>query len=163
MRIRKATPEDAEAISALIRSVAHYFTLEPSGKGAERFLESITPKVIAGYISNAEIHYLAAIEGGELAGVAALRSGTHLLHLFVAPAHQGQGVSRSLYQALMTDIEPGTQITVNSSPNAVPVYERFGFEKTGPKVETNGIAFVPMKAVIAEADQRQRPLSGDGR
>jgi hypothetical protein len=35
--------------------------------------------------------------------------------------------------------------TVNSTPYAMPVYERFGFKATGPRVETRGIAFVPME------------------
>jgi hypothetical protein len=51
MEIRRATPEDAEAISALIKSVAHYFTLHPQGLGAEAFLQSIEPEAIRGYIT----------------------------------------------------------------------------------------------------------------
>jgi predicted GNAT family N-acyltransferase len=34
---------------------------------------------------------------------------------------------------------------VNSSLNAVAVYERFGFVRSGQQVQTHGIAFVPMK------------------
>ena len=51
MEIRRATPEDAEAISTLIKSVAHYFTLHPQGLGAEAFLQSIEPEAIQGYIT----------------------------------------------------------------------------------------------------------------
>lgn len=35
--------------------------------------------------------------------------------------------------------------SVNSTPVAVPVYERFGFQAAGPRVEMNGIAYVPMR------------------
>lgn len=41
------------------------------------------------------------------------------------------------------EANPG-YFTVNSTPYAQPVYERFGFVATGPRVETKGIAFVPM-------------------
>jgi len=35
--------------------------------------------------------------------------------------------------------------TVNSTPHALPVYARFGFKPTGPRVETIGNAFVPLR------------------
>ena len=41
-----------------------------------------------------------------------------------------------------------TQITVNSSPYAVKVYERLGFMKTGEQQEKNGILFIPMMHLI---------------
>lgn len=37
--------------------------------------------------------------------------------------------------------------TVNSSPNQVVVYEKFGFTANGPRTKMNGIAFAPMKIV----------------
>ena len=52
MQIRPATLNDADAISALIKSVAHYFTLQPQGQGAEGFLQGIEPAAIAGKPAN---------------------------------------------------------------------------------------------------------------
>lgn len=43
--IRPALPEESKSISELIKSVAHYFTIHPDGKGAEQFLLSIAPAV----------------------------------------------------------------------------------------------------------------------
>ena len=41
------------------------------------------------------------------------------------------------------------QITVNSSPYAVKVYEHLGFAKTGEQRESeNGIVFTPMKKLL---------------
>ncbi len=150
MNIRQATVEDAGNISKLIHSVAHFFTLEPSGKGAERFMQSITTEAISGYIGSPGFHYLVAFQGHTLAGVAALREGRHLFHLFVSPAFQRQGLARQLWLALKAQAAPTIrEFTVNSTPYAVPVYERLGFVATGPQVEMNGIAFVPMKTVAA--------------
>jgi GNAT superfamily N-acetyltransferase len=78
----------------------------------------------------------------------AVRDTTHLYHLFVRQEFQGRGLSRELWQhAKEAAIAAGNRcgFTVNSSPYAVPVYERFGFKATGPRIETHGIAFVPME------------------
>ena len=142
--IREAELSDAPAISALIKSVAHYFTLDPAGIGAERFLQTITPEAIAEYITSDDIVYLVAIDNKTIIGAGAVKDAHHLYHLFVDEAYQGQQIARKLWQQLepwLTD-DP---ITVSSTPFAVPVYEKFGFTATGPKVERDGIAFVPMR------------------
>ncbi len=146
MNIRPATAADADAISALIAGTAHHFMLDPSGRGAERFLEGIAPQAILGYVASPNFYYLVAVSGSDVVGAVALRDGRHLFHLFVAPDWQRQGIARALWSAAMkgaaTDPEA---FTVNSSPNAVAVYEKFGFTPTGPRTEMNGIAFIPMK------------------
>ena len=154
MILQQATTADAPAIRALIASVSHHCTIDPSGKGAERFFATVAPTAIAGYIADPRYCYLVAIDGDALAGVAALRDGRHVYHLFIAPAFQRRGLSRMLWLAMRDRAEPGTpSFTVNSSLYAVSVYERFGFVATGPKVEMDGVAFVPMQlAANAPAD-----------
>jgi ribosomal protein S18 acetylase RimI-like enzyme len=151
MHIRPATTQDAEAISALINASAHHFLLDASGRGAERFLAGITPQAILGYLSSASFFYLIAEDGNDLAGAVALRDGRHLFHLFVAPTHQRQGLARALWAAAQRGAAKGLKtFTVNASPNAVAVYERFGFAAVGPRTEMNGIAFVPMEAAATD-------------
>jgi GNAT superfamily N-acetyltransferase len=151
MHIRPATPGDAGRISALILGVSHTFTLHPDGRGAEEFLTRISPEGIAGYLASPAYAYLVAEEEGALAGVVGIRDHSHLFHLFVHPAFQRRGLSRGLWNAAMAAAlrggNPG-EFTVNSSPYAIPVYQRFGFEATGPRVEQDGIAFTPMKLVV---------------
>ena len=148
INIRCATAQDAEAISLLIRGSAHHFLLEPSGRGAENFFDGITAQAIRTCITSANFHYLVAQSETELAGAVALRDGKHLFHLFVAPAFQRQGLARALWSAVKQAADPALEaFTVNSSPNAVAVYERFGFSVVGPRREANGIVFVPMKSV----------------
>jgi GNAT superfamily N-acetyltransferase len=149
MNIRPATTKDADAISKLIASLASFFTTDPEGKGAERFMLGITAEAVRDYIRNPGFHYIVALHEDRLAGAAALRDGRHLFHLFVAPDFQRRGIARKLWLALRKQAAPGIDgFTVNSTPYAVPVYERFGFSATGPKVEMNGIAFVPMKTAV---------------
>lgn len=154
MRIRPATPADAGAISALIHGVSAYFTLHPDGEGADEFFATITPEAIAGYLASPAYAYRVAEDDGALAGVVAIRDNTHLYHLFVAAAHHGRGLARELWtEAMQAALEAGNpgEFTVNSSVYAQPVYERFGFRPTGPRVEEKGIAFIPMKLVLAGA------------
>jgi ribosomal protein S18 acetylase RimI-like enzyme len=153
MNIRPASPNDAHAISRLIQSVAHFFTLDPKGAGAEDFLRSISPGAIESYVNAPNFTYLAGFMDGELAGVVAVRDHSHLYHLFIAPKFQRQGLAKELWLEVMADsIQRGNpgEFTVNSTPIAVPVYESFGFAVSGPKIETMGIAFVPMR-FIAES------------
>lgn len=70
-----------------------FFTIEPSGKGADLFMAAITSDFIEGYIQSPNFYFLAAFHGTGLDG-AALRDSRHLFHLFVAPAHQRQGLDR---------------------------------------------------------------------
>ena len=151
MHIRPATPEDAAAISALVMGVSPSFTLRPDGEGAEIFLATLTPGAFGGYLSSPDYAYLVAEEDGALAGVIGIRENRHLFHLFVAAAFQGRGLSRRLWEtardAALRAGNPG-EFTVNSSMYAVPVYERFGFVPTDPRVEQHGIAWLPMKLVL---------------
>ncbi|HEX6368143.1 MAG TPA: GNAT family N-acetyltransferase [Longimicrobium sp.] len=151
MHIRPATPADAAAISALIMSVSPAFTVRPDGEGAEEFFATISPGAIAGYLASPDYAYRVAEEDGALAGVVAIRGGTHLFHLFVSPAFQRRGLSRRLWEtALKAAMQAGdpAELTVNSSLYAIPVYEHFGFRPTGPREEKHGVAWVPMKLVL---------------
>lgn len=148
--IRPATADDAEAISRLIQSVAHFFTLDPTGKGAEKFLQTLSPTAIAGYVTAPHFCYLTAwlpatrTTEAQLVGVIALRDQTHVYHLFVASEHQNQGLARQLWQHVQQHYPLADTITVNASVYAVPVYQRFGFVIQGERREQAGIAFVPM-------------------
>lgn len=150
LKIRNALPPDADLISALIQSLAHLFYASPDGNGAENFMQAITPQALALYLVRPDIHYLIAEESGVFCGAAALREHRHLQHLFVAPAHQRHGIGRQLWQAVrdaaMAAGNPG-EFTVNASLNAVPVYQRFGFEFVGRPQHDNGLIFQPMQLV----------------
>lgn len=148
LHIRRTTARDAKAISKLIFSLAGYFTLHPKGEGAEKFFSSISPSAITSYIESDDFMYFAGFLGDKLAGVAAIKDITHLFHLFVAEEYQGKGIASQLwiYARESAILEGNIEgFTVNSTPYALPVYEGFGFHVTGPRVEKDGIAFIPMK------------------
>lgn len=148
MEIRRACLADAEPISRLVRGLSDTFFQSPGGAGAEPFFASTTPNAIAGNVAAANFDCVVAEEGGALAGYVALRDGRHLYHLFVAPRHQGRGLARTLWDVVRRRAEesgnPG-EFTVNASLNAVPVYERFGFEATAEVVRAHGLVYLPMR------------------
>ena len=147
MLTRPATVDDAPAISALIHYSLAQLTVDPSGAGAEQFLVHVTPQAIRGYIESPNFRYRVALAEEGLAGVVAVRNGSHLYHLFVQPMRQGQGLGRQLWTLARRELfEAGAQtLTVNSSANAVPAYQAFGFVVCGEGVEQNGVAFIPMR------------------
>jgi GNAT superfamily N-acetyltransferase len=148
LRIRQANPVDASQISTLISSLAHLFFASSDGRGADKFREGVTPQALAEFIVRPDITYLIGEEDGVFCGATALREHRHLQHLFVVPKFQGHGVGRMLWSAArdtaMSAGNPG-EFTVNASLNAVPVYQRFGFESVGGPQQKNGLIFQAMK------------------
>ena len=150
--IRPATIVDAPAIAALIDELMPFLTLHPNGEGAEKFIENCKLAAIENYLSQSRYAYQLAHIDGALAGVVAMRDNTHLFHMFVPRAMHRRGMARRLWQAARdTALATGNTagFTVNSSLYALPLYQSLGFIATGPKVEMDGIAFVPMRMALA--------------
>ena len=148
--ILTATQQDAEAISRLINNLSRHFTQDPEGKGAQAFMQTISPTAIHALINAPNMQYCKAVAGDRLAGVIAMRDHTHLFHLFVDPVFQHQGLSRKLWlhaKAVALAMGNPGSFTVNSTLYAVPVYERFGFRPVGTRMDKNGISFVPMRCM----------------
>lgn len=89
------------------------------------------------------LRWYGAFDGGELAGVLAMRPDWHISLFFVDAAYQRQGHGRRLYERMRQDFGPGC-ITVNSSPYAVGIYERLGFTAVTTEQLRDGIRFTPM-------------------
>lgn len=151
--IRPATQEDAPGISALVLSLARHFLLNPDGRGAEDFLQTLQPSAVAARLSaTAFTTWVASADesGGRgtapatIAGVVVVRGAHHLFHLFVGEPFQRQGLARRLWLHALSHMEAPARITVNATPFARGFYERMGFVASGPAVQTAGIAFVPM-------------------
>jgi GNAT superfamily N-acetyltransferase len=145
---RVAEVGDSERIAALIRELAEKFILcDFSAEGKSRFLSDHTSMRMADRI-RAGFHYRIAEFDDQLVGVVGVRDWAHLYHLFVAEKFQGRGLARALWEQAKAECfergNPGT-FTVNSSKNAVPVYEKFGFVATSSAQEAGGVQFVPMK------------------
>lgn len=145
LTIRPARLEDAPAISALICDLLPYMTVAADGSGAAAFVRTLRASAIAACLADSRYRYQLGWLDGQLAGVVAVRDGSHLFHLFVARALHGRGLGRQLWQAARLAAPDGTGFTVNSSVFALPMYQRFGFEALGPAIARDGIAYIPMR------------------
>jgi GNAT superfamily N-acetyltransferase len=148
MVIRRAGAGDAEAIAELILSVAAVSLLPDfAEQGRTHFRADHTPESIARRMASGFVYHVAD-SGGELVGVVGIRDRSHLYHLFVATAWQGNGLARTLWEHARAEcLAAGHEspFTVNSAVQATGVYERFGFVRSGPTQEKNGVPFVPME------------------
>lgn len=146
--IRSAVDTDVPGISRLLRSLSHTYIVSPDDPGVDKFLATLTEPAISQFIGRSDILYLVAITSSpELVGAAAISGNYKVEHLFVDPVYQGIGLGRRLWEHLRDHAlgsgNPGL-FEVNSSLNAVPIYERFGFAIAAPKVERYGGAYIPM-------------------
>lgn len=160
MKIRPGNPEDGTALARLIAGFQPVLTLDPSGRGAEAYMASVSAEAEREYLESARYSYLIAEDNGKVIGFIAMRDKTHLFHLFVAAEDQRKGVARALWsqardQALRD--HGRAEFTVNSSLNAVPVYERFGFVAEHHEIHAHGIAFIPMRARLEDGQARLCP------
>ena len=147
--IRTATTDDAQRISALLNSLSCTYFKSPTPAEAEAFLATLSEEAIRALVSRNDTEYVVAeaAEGSALAGAAGMRSDGTLVHLFVDPKYQRKGLGRRMWELLRDGALARGHLgpfTVHSSLLAVPVYERFGFQVSGPPVEKNGGVSVPM-------------------
>src|SRR5947209_2864481 len=62
------------------------------------------------------------------------------------PSFQHRGIGRGLLTAAGALIgDADCEFTVNSSPNAVSVYEHLGFHTVGAEQRVRGMRFIPMR------------------
>ena len=160
LQFRIAHITDAKNISELIIFLSPPFFVAADGRGAEHFLEGVSLEAETKYLNDPRYHFIVAHDAEKLVGFIAMRDVTHLFHLFVAPSYQGRGLGRQLWQQAhhyaithptCNNAEP--IFTVNSSLQAAPVYQRFGFIESGAVVQTHGISFVPMQRQLIHFDR----------
>lgn len=150
--IRLAIASDAPGVSALIHSQLHHRSPKPAGPAPPEFLAGFSVETMRDCLVSNRYRYLVASIEGQLVGVLGIRDEQHLLHFFVSEPYQRQGIGRALWCRARSDLLATTgeiRIVVNSSIYAIPVYERFGFRASGPRVEDAGITYLPMQIEIS--------------
>lgn len=148
MLIRPCEDTDLPAMARLFRASAlEYIVHDSPPEGACNFLRENDEEGLRGFVRSGHVYHV-AIDGGELAGFIAIRNNDHLYHLFVDRRWHRQGLARRLWEvARSAALARGGagSFTVNASSFAVPVYEKFGFERTGPLQCVKGLKVNPMR------------------
>jgi GNAT superfamily N-acetyltransferase len=141
-------PGEEDGVSSLVRRVFHQHVAPLfSEEGVGEFLRYVTPRAIH-HRSDSGHFVLLATVAGRIVGVIEFRDYNHVSLLFVDTAFHRQGSARELMRRALATCRSHRpnlrEVDVNSSPNAVPAYERLGFRQQGPEQVTNSIHFVPM-------------------
>ena len=164
--IRPLRPEDIAAVAELLESLARAsFLQEFAPEARELFLSKNSAVAIEQFVAAGFRYHVAELDSkilnSRIVGFVGIRDNKHLYHLFVAQPFQGRGIGRRLWETAAAECiaqgNPGV-FTVNSSSNAVAVYERFGFKCTAPLQNVNGVLFTPM-----ELDCNRQPSSRQDR
>lgn len=151
VEIRPMRRGDIKTVCAMVLRVFDQF-IAPlhDAEGAARFGDYVNPVALAARLNG---HFVLVAEvDRQIIGVVEMREYQHVSMLFVAAAYQGQGISRRLWDAARTiclEKVPDTgAFTVNSAPNAVAVYTRFGFVPTDVEQIRNSIRYTPMRLTL---------------
>jgi GNAT superfamily N-acetyltransferase len=147
VRIRKLQLADIPSIANLLHDLAEEFiTPEFDANARREFLEKNNQSAIEGFISDGFRYHVAETSEGPI-GFVGMRDNKHLYHLFVAKPFHRQGLGRRLWETALSECRaagnPGN-FTVNSSNSAVAVYEHFGFVRSAPTQNHDGVLFNPM-------------------
>lgn len=89
------------------------------------------------------LKFYGAFHHHTLCGMLAVLMPNHISLFFVPENYQRQGVGTQLIQTFLNDSDALT-ITVNSSPYAVFIYQKFGFQKVSDEQVKDDIRFTPM-------------------
>jgi predicted GNAT family N-acyltransferase len=140
-----APGEEREVLALVMRGFDELVRPDFSDEGAAEFARAAQSFVV----ERQDGHRITVAErGGRIVGMIDVRDSSHVCLFFVESAERGRGTGRALLDSAMQQClaaQPGPwTITVNSSPWAVPVYERLGFLATSSEIEHNGMRAVPM-------------------
>jgi GNAT superfamily N-acetyltransferase len=153
---RLMNQEDIPEVCELIGRVFDAFVApEYSVEGVQEFYRYIQSGAFQERLQNNHFG-LIAIAQKPVVGMLEMRNCSHLSLMFVAVEFQGQGIAKELLrqslQICQAQVQGLSEISVHSSPYAVPLYERMGFHPTGKMQVRNGIGFIPMVLELAHQD-----------
>lgn len=139
----------AEAL-VLAKQVSEEFVLPTfSDQGRTIFPETLDKDLKAAF-ANSEVDVYGVRSNQALVAYIAVGKKFHISQLFVAARQQRQGLGKLLIQFVEQQAKERnvSQLTVRASLNAVPFYEKCGFEATSPVQEVSGIRFQPMQKTL---------------
>ena len=156
VKIKLMNPGEETAVSDLVTAtfqhdVAQFYAPE----GIHEFLSYANSDALKDRQSRNHLAMVAS-QNESVVGFLELRDYCHISLLFVEMDFQQQGIGRLLVEEALRLIraqQPETrEVTVNSSPNAVAAYKRYGFQVTGELQVKNGIGFVPMSLPLGSSN-----------
>lgn len=148
--IKEVGSKDLRQALDLVNDVfTEFVAVDYSEQGKNTFVSYLENKYeeVASDLFSGHKKMWAYYKDGKILGVISTRDNSHISLMFVDKEYHKKGIARQLFNVVLECLKKDkevTQITVNSSPYAVKVYERLGFVRTGEKQEKDGIIFIPM-------------------
>jgi GNAT superfamily N-acetyltransferase len=147
--ISEPSNTDAPACFDLVKRVFNACVASDySAEGIASYYDFITPQYVQNWRKENRI-CLVAKAGEKIVGIIDVRDGYHITMFFVDVEYQKKGIGRTLLDkavALCRQCNPAPSvIEVHSSPFAVGIYSRLGFDKKGEEQEIKGIRFTTME------------------
>lgn len=137
---RRLLPDEIGEATELMWDVFMQFEApEYSQEGIQMFRASLDDQE-----RNAAMTWYGAFDDGHLVGVLCMRKPQHIGDFFVRAEYQGRGHGRRLFDRMKEDYTE-QHFTVNSSPYAVPIYQKLGFRATDTEQVVDGLRFTPME------------------
>jgi predicted GNAT family N-acyltransferase len=156
LQCRPMNPGEETKVCNLVSRVFNDFVAPLyDQEGVQEFFKYVEPTLL--WQRSQENHFvLVATIRDKVVGMIEIRDYNHVSLLFVDRQFQQRDISKELLRrALETCLqhEPKlAEVSVNSSPNAVQVYERLGFYQKKPEQIKNGIRFVPMVLELSRVE-----------
>ncbi len=139
-----------DAIKLILEVFMEFEAPEYSDEGIKTFTVYVTSDETRQILLNGTNIFFGCYHKKQLIGVVAFRNDSHISLLFVDKNYHRKGIAtRLMKKAVKITKKKGvSEITLNSSPYAVPFYHRFGFVDTDTQLLTDGIKYTPMKYII---------------
>jgi ribosomal protein S18 acetylase RimI-like enzyme len=145
MKIVRARPEDADALTEIAHAAKRHWGYPENWIAAWRDVLTMRPEFIGGNIS------YGAIEQDRFVGFYVLTTeedGIHLDHLWVVPQAMGRGIGRALFEhaAAQARASGFDSLKIEADPNAEAFYARMGARRIGTSMSR------------VEGERRELPL-----
>ncbi|MCX6653928.1 MAG: GNAT family N-acetyltransferase [Candidatus Bathyarchaeota archaeon] len=139
--------EEAKVYRMIVDCFNEFIAPEYSDDGVTEFEKYVEPNRIQKRLTECNF-IIVALKHERIIGVIEVRSNNHIALLFVKKEHQHRGIAKKLLELAVSKCKQRKSdvsvIEVNSSPFAVPFYEKLGFMKVKSEQLVNGIRFTPM-------------------
>lgn len=121
-------------------------------EGVEEFQKFIKIEHIVELYNRGELYLWGMFEGNDLLGVSAMYKSGHISLLEVRTAFQNQGIGKVLLEHMCQFCMHKLgmmRLTVHAAPNAVTVYQGYGFQISSAEQEEKGVRYVAMEFIMS--------------
>ena len=132
--IHKINSLEPEALTLIHKTFMQFEAPDYSEEGARSFEAFLNSKD-----QMAKLEMFGAYDDEKLVGII-----SHICLFFVDAKYQRLGIGRKLWEHILRNSE-ADRITVNSSPYAVEIYHRLGFQDLSCEQLADGIRYTPME------------------